>query len=72
MQNCQFAAKVAAFLFPMATPLCTLTRLRTVGGEPPLTDLIADPMTRQLMDSDGVALDHLLTLIADARTRLRQ
>ncbi len=39
--------------------------------EPALTDIINDPITRRLMDSDGVAYDHLMDVIKSARTRLR-
>ena len=38
--------------------------------EPALPELMDDPMLRRLMASDGVRLDHLIALIADARLRL--
>ena len=40
--------------------------------EPPLGELMDDPITRRLMASDGVRMDHLLDLVAVARTKLVQ
>lgn len=39
-------------------------------GEPPLAEVIGDPMVRRLMDRDGVAVDTLLELIDEVRDRL--
>ncbi|HLN23092.1 MAG TPA: hypothetical protein VK558_03825 [Patescibacteria group bacterium] len=38
--------------------------------EPALGDLLDDPMTRRLMASDGVRLDHLMDVIAQAKSGL--
>ena len=38
--------------------------------EPALGDLLDDPMTRRLMASDGVRLDHLMDVIAQAQSGL--
>ena len=40
--------------------------------EPLLNEIIEDPMTRRLMDSDGVAYDHLMSVISAARIKLRR
>ena len=39
--------------------------------EPALVEILDDPITRRLMDSDGVHYDHLMTVIKAARIRLR-
>lgn len=41
------------------------------NAEPPLDELMGDPMVRRLMDRDGVEMDSLLTLIDTVRDRLR-
>lgn len=38
--------------------------------EPPLTDLLADPLLHQMMAGDGVDMDCLLRLITRLRGRL--
>ncbi|KAF0141891.1 MAG: hypothetical protein FD153_669 [Rhodospirillaceae bacterium] len=38
--------------------------------EPPLDDLLNDPLTHQLMASDGIKEKHLLLVIAEAQARL--
>ncbi|MEO0036547.1 MAG: hypothetical protein RLZZ501_2570 [Pseudomonadota bacterium] len=40
------------------------------NAEPPLDELVNDPMVRGLMARDGVALDSLCGLIAEVRRRL--
>ncbi|GGF45041.1 hypothetical protein GCM10011611_59340 [Aliidongia dinghuensis] len=41
------------------------------GIEPPLREVLADPLVRAVMRSDGVPLARLETLIADIRRRRR-
>lgn len=41
------------------------------GGEPALTDLLADPVVELLMRCDGVTREALETVICRARSRLR-
>jgi len=56
-----------------------LTAPRSRGGamlfvgqkEPSLGEVMDDPITRRLMASDGVRMDHLLDLVATARASLR-
>jgi hypothetical protein len=38
--------------------------------EPDLGDLLADPILHRLLASDGVASEHLVTLITDMRHKL--
>lgn len=40
------------------------------GAEPPLGEVIADPVVRSLMDSDGVGVENLMAIIADAQAKL--
>lgn len=40
------------------------------GDEPPLSELIDDPIFRCLLDSDGVRPDRMLEVIADTRAKL--
>lgn len=40
------------------------------GAEPPLGEVIDDPMVRSLMDSDGVKVEMLMAIIAEARRKL--
>ncbi len=40
------------------------------GTEPSLDEVMADPIIHRLMARDGVALDSLVTLIAEVRGRL--
>lgn len=55
--------------FPLARARAGAARF--VGSEePPLPELMDDPVLRRLMASDGVRLDHLVALIADARLKL--
>lgn len=46
------------------------TSLFLGNNEPPLSDVVADPMIRRLMDRDGVELDALITLMDTVRARL--
>ena len=39
-------------------------------GEPPLSELLADPVLQLLIERDGVSLDELRKLISDLRERL--
>ena len=39
--------------------------------EPSLRDMLQDPIMERLMDSDGITLNQLLTLVAVARSRLQ-
>ena len=39
-------------------------------GEPKLHDIIDDPITHRLMASDGIARDHLVQLLGEARAKL--
>jgi hypothetical protein len=41
------------------------------GVEPPLDEVMADPIIHRLMARDGVALDSLNSLIDEVRGRLR-
>jgi hypothetical protein len=43
----------------------------TGNAEPPLDELMADPIMRGMMACDGVAPDSLRSLIDEVRTRLR-
>ena len=38
--------------------------------EPPLADMLTDPILHRLLASDGVLSDHLIDLIADVKVRL--
>jgi hypothetical protein len=38
--------------------------------EPPLAELLIDPIVHRLMASDGVRQDHLIDLIADVAVKL--
>ena len=40
------------------------------SAEPPLAELLEDPITHTLMRHDGVTMDELLQVIDDARRRL--
>lgn len=40
------------------------------GDEPLLDDMLADPIMRRMMASDGVRQEHLLSIIEGARRRL--
>ncbi len=40
------------------------------NNEPPLSDVVADPMIRRLMDRDGVDLGSLMSLMDTVRARL--
>ena len=59
-------------------PLSMSAKPRLRGGaarfsnreEPGLGELIDDPITRRLMASDGVLMDHLLQVITEARLKL--
>jgi len=39
-------------------------------GEPPLSELLADPVLQLLIKRDGISLDELRRLIDDLRERL--
>jgi hypothetical protein len=39
-------------------------------GEPPLSELLADPVLQLLVERDGISLDDLRKLIDDLRGRL--
>jgi hypothetical protein len=41
-------------------------------GEPPLAELLSDPIVRRLMSSDSVTADDLSAVITAARARLTQ
>jgi len=45
---------------------------RCYGGEPALDDLLDDPLTQQLMQRDGVALNELLALIERQRRAIEK
>lgn len=40
------------------------------GAEPPLGEVLDDPMVRSLMNSDGVNVEMLMAVIAEARRKL--
>ncbi|HXQ50589.1 MAG TPA: hypothetical protein VN802_05805 [Stellaceae bacterium] len=40
------------------------------GIEPDLAEMLADPVVRLVMRRDGVSLDELLAVVADARGKL--
>jgi hypothetical protein len=40
--------------------------------EPALQDMLRDPIMQRLMTSDGITKSQLLTLVAAARSRLRE
>ena len=44
--------------------------VRALRGEPALCEMLADPLTRRLMDSDGVEEKGLMDLIRQARRNL--
>ncbi|OIR09130.1 hypothetical protein GALL_87370 [mine drainage metagenome] len=46
------------------------SHIRTLRGEPALCEMLADPLTRRLMDSDGVEEEGLMDLIHQARRKL--
>ena len=41
-------------------------------GEPPLREVLADPVVHAVMRRDGVSFGHLLNVIAAAQARLRR
>jgi hypothetical protein len=40
--------------------------------EPSLREMLRDPIMQRLMTSDGITRDQLLSLVAAARSRLRE
>src|SRR6516164_9125583 len=47
------------------------SRMFRVDGEPPLSELLADPVLHLLIKRDGISLDELRKLIDDLRERRR-
>jgi hypothetical protein len=76
MPSSHLAAIVDMPFFPIAVMLGLLPfpwrkGARRPSAEPPLDDLIADPIVRRLMASDGVGMAQMLEIIARAQARLR-
>ncbi len=64
------ARRIASVLPPLPRSVRQETSHFSGADEPALGELLADPMLRRLLDSDGVQHDRLLSLIAAVRTRL--
>jgi len=68
--NLVAANKISQFLPPLPrSERQDDQRFRGIG-EPPLTEILQDPVFRNLLESDGVGEDHLLELIRSVRRRL--
>jgi len=64
----ELAGSVAAFSLGVHPSRAGLPFMGNV--EPPLDEMIDDDVIRRVMARDGVAVDDLLSLIAEVRTRL--
>lgn len=50
--------------------LATIKPTCLYSWEPPLHEMLADPVVQQVMAVDGVAADEVMSLLCEARVRL--
>ena len=64
-----FDGEQSLWFLPVITPIHR-SPPSSFKGEPPLEDLLCDPILRRLIHSDGLSIGELLTVITDAQATL--